>query len=128
MQLPVLENGDTECGWIRLSEVEFVEPVSYGGQKNKQKGFVLPDQGRIGFPRFLSEWSRRGFADDYLFQLILRFGHVDVKENALCFSIDRSQSRESGVSEYIISEGIGYVSLLRYVGNASDLLSAQAPI
>ena len=105
-----------------------MEPVIYGGEENKQKGFELPDRGRIGFPRFLSEWNAYGSADHYLMQLVLQFCHVDVKENAVCFSIEQSQSAESSDRECGISEGSSYVPLLRYVGNASDLLSAQAPI
>ena len=118
MELPVLGNCNTECDWVRLSEVASVEPVIYGGEKNKQRGFELPDRGLIGFPISLSEWSADGSADHYLVQLVLRFCHVDVKENAVRFSIERSQSAESSDRE----------SGLRYVGSASDLLSVQAPI
>ena len=118
MELPVLGNCNTECDWVRLSEVASVEPVIYGEEKNKQKGFELTGRGRIGFPRFLSEWNADGSADHYLVQLVLRFCHVDVKENAVCFSIELSQSAESSDRE----------SGLRYVGSASDLLSVQAPI
>ena len=105
-----------------------MKPVIYGGEKNKRRGFELPNQGRIGFPGLLSEWCERGYADEYLVQLVLRFCHVDVKENVVCFSIERSQSAGSSDRERGISEGFGYVPLLRYVGDASDLLSVQAPI
>ena len=92
MELPVLGNCNTECDWVRLSEVESVEPVIYGKEKNKQRGFELPGRGLIGFPRFLSEWSADRSADHYLVQLVLRFCHVDVKEDAVRFSIEPSQS------------------------------------
>ena len=128
MQLPVLDNCNTECDWVRLSEVASVEPIIYGGEKNKQRGFELPDRGRIVFPRFLSEWSAGGSADHYLVQLVLRFCHVDVKENAVRFSIERSQSAGSSNRERGISEELEYLPLLMYVGNASNLLSVQAPI
>ena len=125
MELPVLGNCNTECDWVHLSEVASVKPVIYGGEKNKQRGFELPSRGRIGFPEFLSEWCEKGYADEHLVQLVLRFCHVDVKENVVCFSIERSQSAGNSNRERGI---IGYVPLLRYVGDASDLLSVQAPI
>ena len=130
MELPILGNCNTECDWVHLSEVASVKPVIYGGEKNKRRGFELPNQGRIGFPGFLSKWCERGYADadDYLVQLVLRFCHVDVKENVVCFSIERSQSAESSDRECGTSDRLGYASLLTYVGDASDLLSAQAPI
>ena len=128
MQLPVLENCNTECDWVRLSEVASVEPVIYGGEKNKQRGFELPGRGRIEFLRFLSEWNAGGSADHYLVQLVLRFCHVDVKENAVRFSIEQSQSAGSSNRERGISEEFEYLPLLRYVGSASNLLSVQAPI
>ena len=128
MQLPVLKNCDTECDWVHLSEVASVEPVIYGGEKNKQRGFELPGRGRIGFPEFLSEWWSDRSADHDLVQLVLRFCHVDVKENAVRFSIEQNQSAGSSNRERGISEEFEYLPLLRYVGNASNLLSVQAPI
>ena len=128
MELPVLSNCNTECDWVHLSEVASVKPVIYGGEKNKRRGFELPNRRRIGFPEFLSEWCEKEYADEHLVQLVLRFCHVDVKENVVCFSIERSQSAGSSNRERGISGGFEYLPLLRYVGNASDLLSVQAPI
>ena len=112
MQLPVLKNCDTECDWVHLSEVASVEPVIYGGEKNKQRGFELPGRGRIGFPEFLSEWWSDRSADHDLVQLVLRFCHVDVKENAVRFSIDQNQSAGSSNRERGISEEFEYLPLL----------------
>ena len=128
VHLPVLTNGDAGLEWVHLSEVTSVEPVVYGEEGNRHRGFGLPNRGRIGFPDGLAKWSGHGSADQYLLELVLRFCHVDVEENGISFSLRRNQSAGTGDRELSMSEGPEYVAVLRYVGSASGLLSVEAPV
>jgi len=130
IQLPVVLEDETDCNWVALSALSSVEPVIYGEEKNLKKSFRAPGQGRIGFSKSLSAWgpSGSGSVNSDLLQLVIRFAKLDIVDDTVSFSVGQSESARSNDTKPGMSDGpFEYVSCLQYIGDATELLSAQSP-
>ena len=130
IQLPVVPEDETDCEWVALSALSSVEPVIYGEEKNRQKAFSVPGQGRIGFSKLLSAWHPYGYgsANNELMQLIIRFAKLDIVDDTVSISVGQGESAGNSDPKLgMINGPFEYVSCLQYIGDATELLSAQSP-
>ncbi len=130
IQLPVVPEDETDFDWVALSALSSVEPIIYGEEKNRKKAFSVPGHGRIEFSKSLSVWHPAGYgsANSCLLQLVLRFAKLNIVHDTVSISVSKSESDGSSDTELGLSDGpFEYVSCLQYIGDATELLSAQSP-
>lgn len=123
----VLNDDDANSDWVALSQLNNVEACKYG-EKNSRRAFKTADGRRIGFGKDVEPWYERGYreSDAKLLDLLLRFARIGIHGNKVSFSIGSLDLAGVEDTELGLSDGPGsYLFTLAYVGDASELLSAQ---